>query len=118
VPTAAPSGTGRLPLKASLGALQQTAGDIARLPWAAEMFARTFPNQRSTSRLLPAWLLLFGLGGLTPPSWLVLSPPPRLAPANCCASWKPDGSAPAAVHSTSLSPRSSFRSPCLTARMI
>lgn len=49
-----------------LNALHQTAGDIARLPRVAALFARTFPQQRSTSRLLPAWLLLFGLGGLTP----------------------------------------------------
>lgn len=49
-----------------LEALHQTACDIARIPRAAEIFAKTFPNQRSTSRLFPAWMLLFGLGGLTP----------------------------------------------------
>lgn len=47
-------------------ALHDTACDIARLPRAAELFAREFPDQRSNSRLLPSWLLLFALGALTP----------------------------------------------------
>jgi hypothetical protein len=49
-----------------MDALHQTACDIARLPKAADIFADAFPNQRSTSRLFPAWMLLFGLAGLTP----------------------------------------------------
>lgn len=47
-------------------ALYATACDIARLPRAAEVFAREFPSQRSNSRLYHAWMLLFGLGALTP----------------------------------------------------
>lgn len=47
-------------------ALHEAACDIARLPRAAEVFAREFPSQRSNSRLYTAWMLLFGLGGLTP----------------------------------------------------
>jgi hypothetical protein len=49
-----------------LDALHATACDIADLPRAAAIFAREFPNQRSNSRLYLAWMLLFGLGGLTP----------------------------------------------------
>ena len=49
-----------------LEALHATACDIARAPRAAAVFAREFPNQRSNSRLYLAWMLLFGLGGLTP----------------------------------------------------
>lgn len=49
-----------------LDALHHTASDIARLTRVAAIFAQTFPRQRSTSRLSLAWLLLFGLGGLTP----------------------------------------------------
>lgn len=47
-------------------ALYATACDIARLPRAADVFAREFPSQRSNSRLYHAWMLLFGLGTLTP----------------------------------------------------
>ena len=49
-----------------LAALHETACDIARLPRAAEIFVREFPSPRSNSRLYLAWMLLFGLGGLTP----------------------------------------------------
>lgn len=49
-----------------LEALHATACDIARIPRAAAVFAREFPNQRRNSRLYLAWMLLFGLGGLTP----------------------------------------------------
>jgi hypothetical protein len=49
-----------------LEAVHATACDIARVPRAAELFAREFPRQRINSRLYPAWMLLFGLGGLTP----------------------------------------------------
>ena len=49
-----------------LEALHATACDIARLPRAAEVFTREFPSQRTNSRLYLAWMLLFGLGGLTP----------------------------------------------------
>lgn len=49
-----------------LAALHGTACDVARMPRAADIFAREFPNQRSNSRLYLAWMLLFGLGGLTP----------------------------------------------------
>lgn len=49
-----------------LAALHDTACDVARMPRAADIFAREFPNQRSNSRLYLAWMLLFGLGGLTP----------------------------------------------------
>lgn len=49
-----------------LDALYATACDIARFPRAADIFAREFPSQRSNSRLLSAWMLLFGLGALTP----------------------------------------------------
>lgn len=47
-------------------ALYATACDIARLPRVADVFARAFPSQRSNSRLYHAWMLLFGLGALTP----------------------------------------------------
>lgn len=47
-------------------ALHETACDMARMPRAAELFAREFPSQRSNSRLYTVWMLLFGLGGLTP----------------------------------------------------
>lgn len=49
-----------------LDALHEAACDIARGPLAAEAFARAFPAQRSTSRLGPAWLLLFALETLSP----------------------------------------------------
>jgi hypothetical protein len=49
-----------------LDALHETACDIARVPRAAQMFAGIFPNLRSNSRLYLVWMLLFGLGGLTP----------------------------------------------------
>lgn len=49
-----------------LEALHATACDIVRFPRAAEVFAREFPRQRTNSRLYLAWMLLFGLGGLTP----------------------------------------------------
>ena len=49
-----------------VGALHDTASDIARIPLAADVFARAFPSQRRNSRLSLAWMLLFGLGGLTP----------------------------------------------------
>ncbi|MEO0031262.1 MAG: hypothetical protein RIS94_1020 [Pseudomonadota bacterium] len=49
-----------------LEALHEACCDIACGPRAAEVFARVFPAQRSTSRLGPAWLLLFPLGSLTP----------------------------------------------------
>ena len=49
-----------------LEALHATACDIVRLPRAAEVFVREFPKQRTNSRLYLAWMLLFGLGGLTP----------------------------------------------------
>ena len=49
-----------------LDALHDTACDITRMPRAAEIFAREFPNQRSNSRLSLAWMLLFALGALTP----------------------------------------------------
>lgn len=49
-----------------LEVLHDTACDVARMPRAAEIFAREFPNQRSNSRLHQAWMLLFGLGTLTP----------------------------------------------------
>lgn len=49
-----------------LDALHETACDMARMPRAAEIFAREFPSQRSNSRLSLAWMLLFGLGALTP----------------------------------------------------
>lgn len=49
-----------------LDALHDTACEIARMPRAAEIFAREFPNQRSNSRLSFAWMLLFAFGALTP----------------------------------------------------
>lgn len=49
-----------------LAALHATAEDIAAMPRAAARFAQAFPKQRSNSRLSLAWMLLFGLGGLTP----------------------------------------------------
>lgn len=49
-----------------LDALYAVACDIARFPRAADIFAREFPSQRSNSRLLSAWMLLFGLGAITP----------------------------------------------------
>lgn len=49
-----------------LAALHDTACDIARMPRVAEVFARELPRQRSNSRLYLAWMLLAGLGGLTP----------------------------------------------------
>ena len=49
-----------------LDALYRTACDIARLPRAANIFAREFPILRSNSRLSSSWMLLFGLGALTP----------------------------------------------------
>lgn len=49
-----------------LDALHGIAGDLARVPRALDAFARTFPSLRSTSRLLPSWLLLFGFDALTP----------------------------------------------------
>lgn len=49
-----------------LDALHEAACDIARVPRAAEVFVREFPKQRSNSRLYLAWMLLFGLGALTP----------------------------------------------------
>lgn len=49
-----------------LAVLHDTACDIARMPRAGEIFAREFPSQRSNSRLYHAWMLLFGLGTLTP----------------------------------------------------
>ena len=49
-----------------LDALHDTACEIARMPRAAEIFAREFPNQRSNSRLSLAWMLLFAFGALTP----------------------------------------------------
>jgi hypothetical protein len=49
-----------------LEALHATACDIVRLPRAAEVFVREFPKQRTNSRLYLTWMLLFGLGGLTP----------------------------------------------------
>jgi hypothetical protein len=49
-----------------LEALHDTACDIARVPRAAAIFATEFPSQRSTSRLYPAWMLVFALGALTP----------------------------------------------------
>ena len=52
--------------EALLEALHATACDIARVPRAAALFAREFAHQRSTSRLYPAWMLLFALGALTP----------------------------------------------------
>lgn len=52
--------------EAMLDALHDTACDIARVPKAAAIFAREFPSQRSTSRLLPTWMLVFALGALTP----------------------------------------------------
>lgn len=52
--------------EALLDALHDAACDIARVPRAADVFAREFPSQRSNSRLFPAWMLLFGLGALTP----------------------------------------------------
>ena len=47
-------------------AVEATARDIAEVPRAAEVFARAFPRQRRTSRLGLAWMLVYGLGGLTP----------------------------------------------------
>jgi hypothetical protein len=52
--------------EALLDALHDTACDIARVPRAAAVFTREFPSQRSTSRLYPAWMLVFALGALTP----------------------------------------------------
>ena len=52
--------------EALLDALHDAACDIARVPRAADVFAREFPSQRSNSRLFPAWMLLLGLGALTP----------------------------------------------------
>lgn len=49
-----------------LEALHATACDIVRFPRTAELFAREFPRQRTNSRLYLAWMLLIGLGGLTP----------------------------------------------------
>lgn len=49
-----------------LEALHATACDIVRFPRASEVFAREFLKQRTNSRLYLAWMLLFGLGGLTP----------------------------------------------------
>lgn len=49
-----------------LEALHDAASDIARVPRAAEVFEREYPNLRSNSRLYLAWMLLFGLGALTP----------------------------------------------------
>ncbi|QDK35913.1 hypothetical protein [Sphingomonas sp. IC081] len=46
-------------------ALHAAARDIVEVSRAAEIFARTFANQRSNSRLSLAWMLLFGLGGMT-----------------------------------------------------
>ena len=52
--------------EALLEALHNAACDIVRVPRAAGVFAREFPNLRSNSRLYPAWMLMFGLGALTP----------------------------------------------------
>lgn len=49
-----------------LEALRETACDIARIPRMAEILACGFAHQRSNSRLSSAWLLLVGLGSLTP----------------------------------------------------
>ena len=49
-----------------VAALHATARDIAEVPRVAATFARAFPNQRRNSRLSLAWLLVYGLGGLTP----------------------------------------------------
>lgn len=49
-----------------LEALHDTACDIALMPRAHVLFARDFPDKRSNSRLYPTWMLLFGLGALTP----------------------------------------------------
>lgn len=49
-----------------LEALHDAARNIARVPRAAEVFEREYPKLRSNSRLYLAWMLLFGLGALTP----------------------------------------------------
>jgi hypothetical protein len=49
-----------------LEAMHDTTCDIARGPRALEAFARSFSSQRSNSRLLPSWLLLFSLGSMSP----------------------------------------------------
>lgn len=51
--------------KSLLDALHATACDMTRMPRAAAIFARDCAGLRSNSRLALAWMLLFGLGGMT-----------------------------------------------------
>ena len=47
-------------------ALHETLCEIARVPRAAASFGQSFEGLRGNSRLYPAWMLLFGIGALTP----------------------------------------------------
>lgn len=49
-----------------LEAFHETLCEIARVPRAAAAFGGAFDKLRGNSRLYPAWMLLFGLGSMTP----------------------------------------------------